>query len=84
MDLSEAIRIRINNLITEKDITIYKLSILAGISRTTLSKFLGGETKYLRIDIIEYICEALQMKLKDFFDDPVFDNIDIVEKQEKQ
>ena len=36
MDLSEEIRIRINNLITEKDITIYKLSILAWISRTTL------------------------------------------------
>lgn len=77
MDLSEAIRIRINNLITEKDITIYKLSMLAGISRTTLSKFLGGETKYLRIDIIEYICEALQIKLKDFFDDKLFDDVEV-------
>lgn len=79
MDLSEAIRIRINNLITEKDITIYKLSMLAGISRTTLSKFLGGETKYLRIDIIEYICEALQMKLKDFFDDKLFDDVEVTD-----
>lgn len=77
MDLSEAIRIRINNLITEKNITIYKLSMLAGISRTTLSKFLGGETKYLRIDIIEYICEALQIKLKDFFDDKLFDDVEV-------
>ena len=32
---------------------------MSGISRTTLSKFLSGQRKYLRIDIIEYIYEKL-------------------------
>lgn len=77
MDLSEAIRIRINNLINENNLNISKLSTLAGISRSTLSKFLSGQRKYMRIDIIEYICEAFNMKLTDFFNDKVFDNIDI-------
>lgn len=79
MDLSEAIRIRINNLIKERNISISKLSTLAGISRSTLSKFLTGKRKLLRIDMIEFICEALEIKLTDFFNDPIFNNIDIKE-----
>lgn len=77
MDLSEAIRIRINNLLIEYELNASKLSSLAGISRTTLSKFLNGKRKYIRIDIIEYICEGLNIKLKDFFNDEIFNNIDI-------
>ena len=77
MDLSQAIRIRITNLIEERNINVSKLSTMAGISRATLSKFLSGQRKYLRIDIIEYICEGLNMKLKEFFDDKIFDNIDM-------
>ncbi len=77
MDLSKAVRIRITNLIEERDLNVSKLSTMAGISRATLSKFLSGQRKYLRIDIIEYICEGLNMKLKDFFDDKIFDNIEM-------
>ena len=75
MDLSQAVRIRITNLIEERNINVSKLSTLAGISRSTLSKFLSGKRKIIRLDIIEYICEGLNMKLKDFFYDSIFDNI---------
>lgn len=77
MDLLGAIRVRINNLINERNINVSKLSTMAGISRTTLSKFLSGQRKYLRIDIIEYICEGLNIELKDFFDDKIFENLEI-------
>ncbi len=79
MDLSEAVRMRITNLINENNLNVSKLSTLAGISRSTLSKFLSGKRKIIRLDMIEYICEALNMKLKDFFDDKLFDNIDIAD-----
>ena len=77
MDLSQAVRIRITKLIEERNINVSKLSTLAGISRSTLSKFLSGKRKIIRLDMVEYICEALNMKLKDFFDDDVFENIEI-------
>ena len=77
MDLSQAVRIRITKLIKERNLNVSKLSTMAGISRATLSKFLSGQRKYLRIDIIEYICEGLNMKLKEFFDDKIFDNIEM-------
>lgn len=71
MDLSTAIRMRINNLIIERNINVSKLSTLAGISCSTLSKFLSGKRKIIRLDMIEYICEGLDIKLKDFFDDEI-------------
>ena len=79
MDLSEAVRIRITNLIEERDISVSKISTLAGISRSTLSKFLSGKRKMIRLEMIEYICEGLNLSLRDFFDDKVFDNIGIKE-----
>lgn len=77
MDLSQAVRIRIKNLIEERNINVSKLCTMAGISRSTLSKFLAGKRKIIRLDMIEYICEGLNIKLRDFFNDPVFDNIEI-------
>ena len=77
VDLSQAVRIRITNLIKERNINVSKLSTMAGISRSTLSKFLAGKRRIIRLDMIEYICEGLNMKLKDFFNDEVFDNIEM-------
>lgn len=67
MDLSEAIKIKITNLMYSKNITMSKLSSLAGISRTTLTRFFSGKTRFLRIDIIEYICEGVGISLEEFF-----------------
>ena len=79
MDLSDAVRIRITNLINERNMNISRLSTLAGISRSTLSKFMSGKRKIIRLDMIEYICEGLNIKLKDFFADEVFNNIEMVD-----
>lgn len=77
MDLFEAIKIRINNLMVERNLTSSKLSTLAGISRSTLSKFMSGKRKSLELKTLEFICEGLNIKLRDFFNDSLFDNIDI-------
>lgn len=77
MDLSEAVRIRICDLIEEKSLTVSRLCTLSGISRSTLSKILSGKRKYIRLDILEFICEALNIELKDFFDSPVFKNVEV-------
>lgn len=77
MDLSDAVRIRIINLINERNMNISRLRTLAGISRSTLSKFMSGKRKIIRLDMIEYICKGLNIKLKDFFADEVFNNIEM-------
>lgn len=76
MTLNTAILYRINNLCKERNITLNKLSTLSGITQSTLENLILGNTKYPRIITISYICQGLQIELKDFFDDQLFKNLD--------
>lgn len=76
MTLNTAILLRINNLCKERNITLNKLSTLSGITQSTLENLILGNTKYPRIITISYICQGLQIELKDFFDDNLFKNLD--------
>lgn len=76
MELSEAIVIRIKQLMKKKNMKIYDLSILSGVQRSTISLFLNRYTKTIRLENLLYICEALDIELKEFFNDEVFENVE--------
>lgn len=76
MTLNTAILNRINNLCTERNITLNKLATLSGITQSTLENLILRNTKYPRIITISYICQGLQIELKDFFDDDLFKNLE--------
>lgn len=75
MQLSEAIKIRISNLLEQKQLSEYSLSILAGISPSIVNDFTRGKVSYPRIDNILHICEGFGIELTEFFDDPVFKDV---------
>ena len=74
MELSEAIVLRIKQLLKEKNMKTYDLSIKSGVPRSTISLFLSRETK--RLENLLYLCEGFGIELKDFFDDKVFKNVE--------
>ena len=75
MQLSEAIRKRILELMKENNIkTINAVTNLAGISNT-LNDFMLGNVELLKLDTLLHICEAFNIELKDFFNSPVFENV---------
>lgn len=76
MQLREAIIYRINKLLAEYNISEYALSMQAGIPRSTLNDFFRGKVVLLRIDNLLHICEGFNIELKDFFDDPVFKDVE--------
>ena len=76
MQLAEATRKRIKQLMKQNNIKKpYDLTKAAGISLPTFSDFMKGDTKNLRMDTMLHICEAFDITLKDFFDDPLFINV---------
>ena len=75
MKLENAIRIRINELVDKNNITINKVSTLAGLTHTTLLSFMNKETHDPRISTLLHICEAFDIELKEFFNSPVFENV---------
>lgn len=59
---------RVYELAEERNLTMYQLSRLSGISFSTIqtTKKRGGQ---LKIDTIERICDALGISLSAFFED---------------
>mgnify|MGYP001853306007 FL=1 len=77
MYLSEAIRKRIENLIKENKTNGNNLALNSGIDRSTINRFLRKQNKSIKIETITLICQALNISLKDFFDDKMFDDVEV-------
>ena len=72
MNLEEAIRKRIIDLKKKNNITINKVSTLAGLPHTTLLSFMNNNAHDPRISTLLHICEAFNITLTEFFDDKLF------------
>lgn len=83
MLISDAIKLRINELLKEHNLTVYKLSYLAGISNSIISDCKRGKVKEPTISSIIHICEGLNIELKDFFDAPYFKDIEAIDRFDK-
>ena len=76
MKLSNAIRKRINFYLKEKNINVWTLCKLSGIPCSTISTFLNGKTELIKLDTLLHICEGFKITLKEFFDDPLFIDVE--------
>ena len=76
MQLAEATKKRILGLLEENNMKLFTLAKSAGISLPTITDFLNGDTKNLRMDTVLHICEGFGITLKDFYDHELF--IDVV------
>lgn len=75
MQLAEATRKRIKGLLKERNIKQFELSKAAGISLPTLTDFMKGDTKNLRMDTMLHICEGFGITLKEFYDHELFKDV---------
>ena len=84
MLLSDAIILRLNELLKERNLSVYKLSYLAGISNSIISDLNRGKVKEPTISSIIHIFEGFNIELKDFFDSPCFKDIEAIDRFEKR
>ena len=83
MIISEAIKLRIKELLEQNKMSAYKLSYLAGMSSSLISDCQRGKVKEPTISSIIHICEGLDMQLKDFFDSPLFIDAEAIDRFDK-
>lgn len=65
---------RITFFRNQKGITVNKLANLAGISQSYLRDIELGNKKPT-VEVLEFICDALGITLKEFFDDDTMNNL---------
>lgn len=78
----EAVIYRINTLCKEREMSIYELAKLSGVPQTTLNELMQGRTLRPRVDTIKKICYGLNISMIEFFNDPIFEQIEGLDDKE--
>mgnify|MGYP000092308295 FL=1 len=76
MTLSDAVRKRIKNLLKENNMNIWSLYKSTGVSASTLTYFINQERGLITLKTLLHICEGFNIELKEFFDDPLFEDVE--------
>lgn len=72
MGISEAVRERLNVLLRERNLTINALSILAGVTQSTVNDFMKGVSTNIGIVTLKKLIDGLDMTITEFFDTEQF------------
>ncbi|MDD6620464.1 MAG: helix-turn-helix transcriptional regulator [Eubacteriales bacterium] len=76
MDMYTAVKNRIQELLEEKQMSIYKLSIEAAVPASTIKNILHGKSKNAGIITLKMICDGFGITINEFFDTDTFKNLE--------
>lgn len=79
MTLAQALSARLTELMKEKNLTAYRLSMLTGVNQTTIGDIRHMRNKAVNFRILFELCQGLGIEIKDFFDSPLFLNENITD-----
>ena len=81
MKISEAVAIRLSNILNERKMSQYRLERDIAMPHNTMKTLMGRRNKSVNMRTIMQICRGLNMTLSEFFNDAIFenDNIEIYE-----
>ena len=76
MRIGEAVKQRIIDLCEQNNITVNKLATISGITQSTINNITGGRNNSTTISTVKKICDGLDISIKNFFDSPLFDDLE--------
>jgi transcriptional regulator with XRE-family HTH domain len=76
MKLSSALSQKIVKICKERNISVNRLASISYLTQSTVQSLIAEKSKNPKLLTIVRICEGLNIPLKDFFDDEIFDNIE--------
>ncbi len=76
MNIGEAVKERILELCREKNISINKLSIMSGVTQSTVNNIVSGRNRSTTIATIKKLCDGLDITIQDFFNSKLFSELE--------
>lgn len=77
MQLNEAVSRRLNELLEERSMTQYQLFMSSGVPKSTISNIMHCSYESVKLRIIHELCQGLGIGLSDFFQSPLFDDMNL-------
>ena len=76
MTARNAVRQRIMNLCEARNITINKLGTICGVTQSTFNNIINTGSNNPTISTIAKICDGLDITIREFFNDEIFESIE--------
>ena len=76
MDTRKAVANRLLQLCEEKRLSVNALARLSAVPPSTLKNIINGGSKNAGVVTIKKLCDGLEISLREFFNDDIFDDIE--------
>lgn len=76
MNITEAVKIRFEELCFKKNINFCKLATLSGVPYTTVKSIFYNQSKNPGIATIKKLCDGLEISITEFFNTEYFKNLE--------
>lgn len=76
MNTKEAVALRIVELCNQRNIAINALANISGVAPSTIYSMLNEKSQNPGVVSIKKLCDGLDITLREFFDSPMFDDIE--------
>lgn len=76
MNTKKAVATRIIELCNERNIAINALANISGVSPSTVYSMLNEKSQNPGVVSVKKLCDGLDITLREFFDSPIFDDIE--------
>lgn len=80
MNAKDAVALRIQILCAERNIALNELANRCGVAPSTIYSMLNQKSKNPGVVSIQKICDGLEISVRTFFDDPLFENLEPIIK----
>ena len=80
MNAKEAVARRIQALCLERNLAVNALANLCGVAPSTIYSMLNKKSKNPGVVSIQKICDGLEISVREFFNDPLFDGLEPIIK----
>lgn len=76
MRVGEAVRLRILELCTQRNLSVNRLSALSGMTQSTLNNIVSGRNNSATVSTVKKICDGLEITIQEFFDADLFRDLE--------
>ena len=73
LQLNQAVSRRLVELLRERDMTQYQLSMKSGVAKSTIGNLVNCTYPSMKLRIIHELCQGLDIDLSEFFLSPLFE-----------
>lgn len=77
MHLNEAVSRRLSELLKQHGMTQYQLFMQSGVPKSTIHNIIKCSYDSVKLRIIHELCQGFEISIADFFDSPLFEEINL-------